>query len=499
MTLVSRVLGLIRDIVIAGTFGAGAGADAFFVAFKIPNFLRRLFAEGAFAQAFVPVLSEYRTGRSVDEVRRLINAVSGTLGLTLILLCVVCILAAPLIITLFAPGFHQYPEKLALATTLLQITFPYIFLISMTAFVGSVLNSYGRFAIPAITPVWLNLSMIGAALIMTRWFEEPTLAMAWGVIIAGVTQLVFQLPFIRQIGLMPQPVVDWKHEGVQRILRLMVPALFAVSVTQINLMLDTILASFLPTGSVSWLFYSDRLSELPLGVFGIAIATVILPSLSRKHARDDPRQFSGTMDWALRLVVLIGLPAAVALLALAEPILTTLFQYGALTRLDVVMSAQSLRAYSLGLLGFMLIKVLAPGYFARQDTKTPVSIAVKAMVVNMVLNLILIYPLRHAGLALATSIAAFVNAGLLYAGLHRLGVYRPLEGWRTFLLQMLLANSAMLAFLLVFNAPTESWFAWEWPQRVMRMGGLVVGGGAVYFGVLLLTGVRLRDFRGGAH
>lgn len=506
MTMVSRVLGLIRDVVIATIFGAGTGADAFFVAFKIPNFLRRLFAEGAFSQAFVPVLSEYRTQRSVADVRALVNAVSGTLGLTLLLLSVVGVLAAPAIITLFAPGFHQDTEKLELATSLLRITFPYIFLISMTAFAGAVLNSYGRFAIPAITPVWLNLSLIGSALLMSSWFAEPTMALAWGVVIAGVVQLVFQFPFIRQLGLFPRPVVAWHDPGVRRILKLMVPALFAVSVTQLNLLLDTILASFLPTGSVSWLYYSDRLSELPLGVFGIAIATVILPSLSRKHAGDNREQFAATLDWAVRAVALIGLPASVALVALSDALVATLFQYGALTEFDVVMAAKSLRAYALGLLAFMLVKVLAPGFFARQDMRTPVRIAVIAMVANMGLNLLFLGLIwlgirylqvdwsLHTGLALATSASAFLNAGLLYHGLRKRDVFRIQPGWGRFSLQLLAANAALLVFLLGFNVSNEVWFGWDWSQRALRMSGLVVGGIATYVTLLLLAGIRPRDF-----
>ncbi|WP_082885780.1 murein biosynthesis integral membrane protein MurJ, partial [Oleiphilus sp. HI0061] len=374
MTMLSRVFGLVRDVVVANLFGASAGADAFFVAFKIPNFFRRLFAEGAFSQAFVPVLSEYRSQRTEREVRQLVNSVAGVLGLVLLLITALAVMGAPWLTALFAPGFLEDTEKYNLASDMLRITFPYLLLISLTAFAGSILNSYGYFAIPAFTPVLLNLVLISAALWLTPLFTEPVMGLAWGVFIAGLIQLFFQFPFLIKMGLMPRPRLDYRHEGVRRIFILMVPALFGVSVSQINLLLDTVLASFLQTGSVSWLYYSDRLAELPLGIFGIAIATVILPSLSRKHSSQSHKAFSDTLDWAIRIVLLMGVPAAVALIVLAEPLVTSLFYYGALEQRDVYMSAMSLRAYALGLLAFMLIKVLAPGYFSRQDMKTPVKI-----------------------------------------------------------------------------------------------------------------------------
>ena len=363
MTMLSRVLGLVRDMVIARYFGAGAGADAFFVAFKIPNFLRRLFAEGAFAQAFVPVLSSYRQQESITEVRRLVNAVAGVLGLVLLGVTAVAMLGAPLLTAVFAPGFLDDDLKFGLASDMLRITFPYLLLVSLTAFAGSILNSYDRFAVPAFTPVLLNLAMISAAIFLSPLMETPVIALAWGVFIAGALQLFFQLPFLMQLGLMPRPKVDYRHEGVRRIMKLMVPALFGVSVSQINLLLDTVLASFLQTGSVSWLYYSDRLSELPLGVFGIAIATVILPSLSRKHAAESADQFAATLDWAVRAVLLIGLPAALALALLAEPLIATLFHYGEVTDRDVTMAAQSLRAYSAGLLGLHVDQGAGAGVF----------------------------------------------------------------------------------------------------------------------------------------
>ena len=495
MTMISRVLGLARDIVIAGLFGAGSGADAFFVAFKIPNFLRRLFAEGAFNQAFVPVLSEYRSQRDQLAVKGLINYVAGTLGVVLFGITLLAILASPLLVWVFAPGFSQMPEKQALTAEMLRLTFPYLLLISMTAFSGSILNSYDRFAVPAFTPVLLNLSLIGSAIWLTPHMAEPVMALAWGVLIAGSVQLLFQLPFLARIGLLPKPRVGWKDEGVRRIMKLMAPALFGVSVSQINLLLDTVLASFLVSGSVSWLYYSDRLVELPLGVFAIAIATVILPSLSTKHAEKTPEAFAKTLDWAVRMVLLIAVPAALALIILAEPLLFTLFQYGAMTVHDVDMAALSLRAYAVGLMAFMLIKVLAPGYYARQDTKTPVKIGIKAMVANMAFNLMLVFWLDHAGLALATSLSAFLNAGLLWLGLRRSGVFVWQDGWLEYLLQLVLSTGVLLVILLMLNPALEQWVAADWLQRALWMGVLVVGGGVGYLLTLVLTGLRLRHIR----
>jgi putative peptidoglycan lipid II flippase len=496
MTLLSRVMGLLRDMVIAHSFGAGASADAFFVAFKIPNFLRRLFAEGAFAQAFVPVLSEYRSQGSLMEVKRLVDRVAGSLGLVLSLITAVAILGAPLLAMAFAPGFYlNDTAKYLLTVDMLRLTFPYLLLISLTAFSGSILNSYDRFAIPAFTPVLLNLSLIGSVFWLRPLLDTPVMALAWGVLIAGVAQLLLQLPFLARAHLLPNPKVDFKHPGVSKIITLMIPALFGVSVSQINLLLDTVLASMLQTGSVSWLYFSDRLVELPLGIFGIAIATVILPMLSRKHTEKSPEAFAAMLDWAVRMVLLIGIPAALALWLLAGPLLVTLFQYGAMTAGDVTQASYSLRAYSLGLLAFMLIKVLAPGYYSRQDTRTPVKIGIWAMGVNMLLNLALIVPLAHAGLALATSLAAFLNAGLLLRGLLRDRVMRWQPGGRRFGLQLSCANVAM-GLLLYFYVPELSqWQAWDAWERATAMALSCALGGAVYIVTLGLTGVRLRHLR----
>jgi putative peptidoglycan lipid II flippase len=507
MTMLSRVLGLIRDIVLARFIGAEAGADAFFVAFKIPNFLRRLFAEGAFAQAFVPVLSEYRTQGSHAAVKGLIDRVAGCLGITLTLITAFAVLAAPALTTVFAPGFVDDPVRFPLATEMIRITFPYLLLISMTGLAGSILNSYDRFAVPAITPVLLNIALISSAVLAAPYFDPPVIALAWGVLAAGMLQFLFQLPFLWRLQLLPSPKVDWKDDGVKRILALMAPAIFGVSVSQINLLLDTVLASLLPTGSVSWLYYSDRLAELPLGVFAIAIATVILPGLSRQHASEDPRKFSATLDWAVRMVLLVAVPAALALMLLAEPILMTLFQYGKTTVDDIAMSTLSLRAYALGLTAFMLIKVLAPGYFARQDMMTPVKIGIKAMISNMVLNVLFVAPLYfiwnigHVGLALATSVSAFINAGLLGRGLVREGVYRPGGRsdwtWPRLALQLLLANGAMCAVLWLALQQLDGWALWGWWPRVLHLGGLCLLGLTIYALMLLASGLRFRHLRAG--
>ena len=497
MTMISRLLGFVRDMVIARIFGAGMGTDAFFVAFKIPNFLRRLFAEGAFSQAFVPVLSEYRTSRDHEEVRQLTRKVAGTLGGILFMVTLAGVIAAPLLIMLFAPGFIGEQEKFDLASGMLRVTFPYLLFISLTALAGGVLNSYGRFGIPAFTPVLLNISMIGVAIWLAPHMEQPVTALAWGVFIAGVAQLLFQLPFLARLRLLGWPRWDWRDSGVKRIIQLMLPAIFGSSVAQINLLFDTLLASLLVTGSVSWLYYSDRLVEFPLGVFGIALATVILPSLSRQHASQSPEQFSHTLDWALRWVVVVGTPCSVGLFILAGPMLATLFQYGAFGAVDVRMASLSLMAYALGLLGFILVKVLAPGYYARQDTRTPVRIGVIAMLANMLLNVLFVVPLvwleipgPHTGLALATACSAFLNAGLLLRGLRAEGVFRARPGWGRLLLQVLLANLVLALVVLLTAGNLAEWLSWGWLERVTRLVFSIASGALAYGAMLWLLGIR---------
>lgn len=499
MTMLSRILGLARDVVLARMLGASAGTDAFFVAFRIPNFLRRLFAEGAFNQAFVPVLSEYRAAGTFAAVKMLVDRVAGTLGLTLFLVTVAGVIGAPVLMALFGFGFDD-PAQRVLAVEMLRLTFPYLFFIALTAFAGGILNTWGRFAVPAFTPVLLNVSLIGAALLLAPQFADgrEAVALAWGVLIAGFVQLLFQLPFLGRLGLLPRPVVAWSDPGVKKILRLMAPAIFGVSVSQINLLLDTMLATMLKTGSVTWLYYSDRLTELPLGIFGVALGTVVLPSLSRKHAAASTEQFSATLDWAIRLVIIIGLPAAIALSVIAVPLLSTLFQHGEFTAYDVRQAAMSLQAYSVGVLAFMLIKVLAPGYFARQDTRTPVRIGIIAMVANMVFNLALVWHLEHVGLALATSLSAWLNAGLLWRGLRREQVYRPRPGWRLMGFRFVVAGATMGLALAWLMRQTDVWISGGLGERAGWLALLVCGGAAAYFLVLLALGLRPRHLRRGA-
>lgn len=490
MTFLSRILGFLRDMIYAQIFGAGAGTDAFFVAFRIPNFLRRLFAEGAFALAFVPVFSEYKEKRSHAELQELVDRVVGTLGMILFVVTVIGVIAAPLLIWVFAPGFGDDPDKRELTVTMLRLTFPYLLFISLTACAGGILNSFGKFAVPALTPVLLNLCLISAALWLAPLLDQPIIALAWGVFLAGIVQLLFQLPYLKSIKLLPRPRWGWRHSGVQRILKLMIPTLFGSSVAQINLLFDTLLASFLITGSVSWLYYSDRLVEFPLGVFGVALGTVVLPSLSQKHASASVEEFSRTLDWALRWVLLLALPATLALALIAAPLLATLFHYGEFSATDVEMASQSLMAYALGLTLFMLIKVLAPGFYARQDTRTPVRIGIIAMVVNMVFNVLLIFPLAHVGLALATSLSACVNAGLLFITLYRQGIYRPQHGWSRFSIQLMIANLLLVIFLWFTTGELESWLQSDAWQRSTHLAGLVIGGALLYLLSLLALGLR---------
>ena len=486
-----------RDLVFAHVFGANANTDAFFVAFKIPNFLRRLFAEGAFATAFVPVLTEYRTQRDFRELKDFVDHVAGSLGLVTLLVSLIGVIAAPLFVSVFAFGWVLDGEtaKLDLAAEMLRLTFPYLFFISLTAFAGGILNAHDRFAIPAFTPVLLNICLIGTALWLAPMLDEGIVALAWGVLLAGITQFTFQLPFLARLDLMPRPRPGFHDPGVRRILKLMLPALFAVSVTQINLLFDTMLASFLVSGSISWLYYSDRLMEFPLGILGVALSTVILPRLSRRQAEAASEKFSHTLDWGLRMTVMFGLPAAVGLIALAGPMIATLFQSDVFDGHDVAMAQRSLMAYSLGLQAFILIKVLAPGFYARQDTRTPVRIGVIAMLVNMVLNVLFIFPLQHAGLALATSLSAYLNAFLLLRGLRNSGAYQPAAGWSALLLRVGLAATGMGMLLLWLSPDLAWWIESARLARVAWLAGLIVAAIGFYFSALLALGLRPRDLR----
>lgn len=496
MTFFSRILGFVRDTLIARAFGASMLSDAFIVAFKIPNLLRRISAEGAFSQAFVPILGEYKTQRGFDETHALINRVATWLGLILVVVTLLGMLAAPLIVMLIAPGFQANPAKMQLTIELLRITFPYIFFISLVSMAGGVLNTYNKFGIPAFTPVWLNVSMIAAVLFFADYFTEPIKVLAWAVFVGGFLQLVFQIPFLKQIGLLPR--LDFKRddEGVWRILKLMGPALLGVSVAQISLILNTIFASFLTTGSVSWLYYADRLMEFPTGVLGVALGTILLPSLSKAYASKDESEYGQLLDWGLRLTFILAAPAAVALAVLATPLVSTLFYYGKFTPTDVAMTQQALIAYSVGLLGMILVKILAPGFYARQNIKTPVKVAVFTLVLTQVMNVIFIYgfDLNHAGLALALGLGACINAGLLYYHLRKAQLFHPLPGWWIFLLKLLCALVAMGLALYFAMGERHDWLMWGVMNRLMHLSGLVVLGLAVYFAVLFLLGFRPQQF-----
>ena len=495
MTLLSRLLGFVRDVVLATIFGAGPAFDAFAVAFKIPNFMRRLFGEGAFAQAFVPVLAEYRQKRSPKEVHEFVNHIAGTLGVALLIVIAVAEIIAPVIIMVFAPGFIHDPLRFTYATHMIRITFPYLLLIALTAFSGATLNTFGRFAVPAFTPILLNLAMIVVALWWAPHTQVPIYVLAWGVLIGGVAQLAAQLPFLHRIHMFPFPKLQWRDPGVLRVLKLMIPALFGVSVAQLSLLIDNFFASFLPAGSISWLYYSDRLTYLPLGVIGVALATVILPNLASHHSTDSKKAYSDTVDWALRTVVSIGVPCAVGLFILAGPLIATLFKHGAFDTFDVLMTRRSLWAFSVGLPGFMLVKILASAFYSQQNIRTPVKIAAVSMGVNLLFNLILIHPLAHAGLALATSIASLFNAALLLIFLLRDAIYKPQPRWLLLLLRIVLANVLMGVAIGWFAGGMHAWLVWSVGQRVWHLVVAIVLGVFVYAVALLLLGLRIKDFR----
>ncbi|MBV8803180.1 MAG: murein biosynthesis integral membrane protein MurJ [Gammaproteobacteria bacterium] len=492
MTMVSRIFGFIRDMVTAQVFGAGASFDAFSVAFKIPNFMRRLFAEGSFAQAFVPILSEYQKQKSKEELKQFLNAMSGTLGIVLLGVTIIGIIGAPWIVRIFAPGFDTAGPRYDLAVTMLRITFPYLMLISLTAFSGAILNTYSRFWVAAFTPVVLNICMISTSIWLAPRMATPIIGLAWGVFIAGLLQLLFQCPFLRNMQLLPRPRIQFRDHGVRRVLKMMVPALFGVSVSQINLLLDTLFASLLAVGSVSWLYYSDRIMEFPLGVFGVAISTVILPHLSRHHASQSHGDFSLTLDWAMRCVLLVGLPAAVVLAMIAGPLLSTLFQHGHFTAYSVEMASKSLSMFAIGIAPFMLIKILAAGFYAKQDMRTPVKIGIIAMVANMIFNGLLIWPLKHAGIALATSLASLVNMGLLYYFLRKKNIYQPRADWGYFTFRILLANSVLAGWLWIGAGDMQQWVTNAWSWRSIHLAYLLISAVAVYCAGLWVAGVRLR-------
>ena len=503
MTMVSRVLGLIRDMVVAHYFSTVA-TDAFYVAFRIPNLLRRLFAEGAFSLAFVPVLSEYKEKHSRQELNDLIDHVAGYLGLILFVVTLIGVIAAPIIMLIFAPGFGSKPESRPdLAIDMLRITFPYILFISLTAFVSGILNTFHKFAIPAFTPALLNIVMIAMAIFAAPYFNEPIMALAWGVFIAGIAQLVFQLPSLARLGLLPKFKLKGKHEGVSRIMRLMGPAIFGSSVAQLNLLINTMLASFLAAGSISWLYYSDRFVELPLAIVGVALGTVILPKLSSDHTKADASQFRHTMDWALRMGLLISIPSTIGLMMLAEPILAAVMLHGKFTWSDVEMSALSLMTYSFGLSGFIMVKVLAPGFYSRQDTKTPVKIGMISVVSNIVLNMLIVLPWyfsgkpgAHAGLALATALAGYVNSGLLFYKLHQQQIFSPEQGWASYLAKVAFACVIMISALWLATPHDHYWQTTPITYKALSLMGLILLALTSYFGSLRLMGMPFKQMLG---
>ncbi len=494
MTMFSRVLGFARDAIVARVFGAGMATDAFFVAFKLPNLLRRIFAEGAFSQAFVPILAEYKSKQGEEATRIFVSYVSGMLTLALTVVTVLGMLAAPWVITITAPGFADTADKFQLTTQLLKITFPYILLISLASLVGAILNTWNRFSVPAFAPTFLNVSMIGFALFAAPYFHPPVLALAWAVTVGGVLQLFYQLPHLKKIGMLVLPRINFKDAGSIRVLKQMGPAILGVSVSQISLIINTIFASFLVSGSVSWMYYADRLMEFPSGVLGVALGTILLPSLSKSFASGNHDEYNRLMDWGLRLCFLLALPSAVALGILAKPLTVSLFQYGKFTAFDAAMTQRALVAYSVGLMGLIVVKVLAPGFYSRQDIKTPVKIAIVTLIITQVMNLAFIGPLKHAGLSLSIGLAACLNAGLLYWQLRRQKIFTPQPGWGRFLLRLMIAVVIMAAVLTGVMYLMPEWSQGDMPMRILRLMGVVATGAVAYFATLALLGFKVKEF-----
>ena len=494
LTMVSRVLGFVRDTIMARIFGAGVATDAFVVAFKLPNLLRRIFAEGAFSQAFVPILAEYKSQRGDEAARTFVAYVSGLLTLVLALVTALGVLAAPWVVWISAPGFADDAQRFELTSSLLRVTFPYILLISLSSLAGAILNTWNRFAVPAFVPTLLNLSMIFFAVFLTPYFDPPVMALGWAVLAGGLLQLLYQLPHLRKIGMLVLPRLNFRDSGVWRVMRQMGPAILGVSVAQVSLIINTAFASFLPTGSVSWMYYADRLMELPTGVLGVALGTILLPALSKTHALGDRDEYSRLLDWGLRLCLLLALPCALALAIIAEPLTASLFQYGAFSAHDAAMTQRALIAYSIGLVGLILIKILAPGFYARQNIRTPVRIAVFILVVTQLMNLAFVVPLQHAGLALAISLGACLNAGLLYWQMRKQRMFDLQPGWMPFLVKLVVAVGAMCGVLFAGIQLLPGWDQGDMLVRLARLGVLVAAGVLAYFGSLALLGFRLHHF-----
>ena len=500
MTMLSRITGLLRELLIARAFGASGFTDAFFVAFRIPNLLRRLFAEGAFSQAFVPILAEYANKKGTDPAKELIDKVATALMWTLLLITVVGILAAPAVVYLVATGLDGNSEIFGLSVLMTRIMFPYILFMSMVALAGGILNTWREFRIPAITPVLLNVSFIIASLFVAPYLSQPVLALAGAVFIGGLLQLAIQIPALKKIGMLPRISFNivgvFSDAGVQRIIRQMIPAVFAVSVAQVSLMINTNIASRLVHGSVSWISYADRLMEFPNALLGIALGTILLPSLSKAHANNDDKEYSSLMDWGLRLTVLLAMPASILLMTLAVPFTATLFNYGKFNAVDVNMTAYAVIAYGVGLIGLIVVRILAPGFYAKQDIRTPVKIAVFVLILTQLMNLFFVPIFAHAGLALSIGIGACGNAAILFYMLRKKGIYQPEKGWKIFFLKLAVA----LVLLAVISIWSASYFDWIGMQAhpLYRMGALaivMIVCGVVYFGALLLLGFRIRHFR----
>jgi putative peptidoglycan lipid II flippase len=496
MTLASRITGFIRDTLLAILFGAGLSMDAFVVAFRIPNLLRRLFAEGAFSQAFVPVLGEYRTRKGDEATRELAGKVLAMLGTALFIATIAGVIAAPAVVYAMASGFAADAEKFGLTVTMVRICFPYILFISLVSFCSGLLNTYGSFKAPAFTPVLLNLCFIGFALWVAPRMEKPVLALAWAVFAGGLVQLAFQVPFLKRIGMLPRPRWAPKDEGVRRILSLMAPAALGVSVAQISLLINTQIASNLGDGPVSWLYYADRLMEFPSALLGVALGTVLLPSLVRHHSSEDRGAYSQLLDWGLRVSLMLALPAAVALAMLGVPLIATLFWHGEFLKNDVFMTRNALVGYAVGLAGIILVKVLAPGFYAKQNVRTPVKVAVATLVLTQLLNVVFVYwiNLRHAGLALSISVGACFNAAWLWWLMRRSGAYRPEPGWAAFLLKLFVALYFMGGAIWYAMGSEASWFAMPAAERALKLAWVVVAGVATYFAALWAMGMRLGDF-----
>ena len=494
MTLLSRITGFVRDTLLAILFGAGLAMDAFVVAFRIPNLLRRLFAEGAFSQAFVPVLGEYRTRHGDEATRVLAGKVLASLGAALLVVTLIGVVAAPLIVYLSAYGFAKDPDKFALTVTLLRVCFPYILFVSLVSFCAGLLNTYGSFKAPAFAPVLLNLSFIAFALAVAPRLETPILALAWAVFFGGLAQLAFQIPFLKHIGMLPAPRWDPHDEAVVRILKLMGPAALGVSVAQVSLLINTQIASWLGDGPMSWLYFADRLMEFPSAMLGVALGTVLLPALVRHHSADDHGAYSRLLDWGLRVTLALALPAALALAILSVPLISTLFWHGQFLRHDVLMTRNALIAYAAGLAGIILVKVLAPGFYAKQNVRTPVKVAVATLVITQLLNAVFVPVFRHAGLALAISVGACFNAAWLWWLMRRSGAYRPEPGWGAFLIKLAVALYLMGGALWYSMGSESSWFEIPAAARVIKLAWVIAGGSLTYFASLWVMGLRLRDF-----